>query len=101
MTDPESLYRLTGAPASSSPVLVVALEGWVDAGFAGSAAMTVLMDATDPQPYAVFDSEELLDQRARRPKLKIVEGINEDLDWPQIILSVGVDRLSSGIALLA
>ena len=35
MTDPESLYRLTGAPASSSPVLVVALEGWVDAGFAG------------------------------------------------------------------
>ena len=59
------------------------------------------MDATDPQPYAVFDSEELLDQRARRPKLKIVDGINEDLDWPQVILSVGVDRLGSGIALLA
>jgi hypothetical protein len=82
-------------------VLVVALEGWVDAGFAGSTALTSLMDAVDPQPYALFDSEELLDQRARRPKLKIVDGINEDLDWPQVILSVGADRLGSGIAVLA
>jgi hypothetical protein len=82
-------------------VLVVALEGWVDAGFAGATALTSLMDAIDPQPYALFDSEELLDQRARRPKLKIVDGINEDLDWPQVILSVGADRLGSGIAVLA
>ena len=28
------LYELTGEPAPSSPVLVVALEGWVDAGLA-------------------------------------------------------------------
>jgi len=101
MVDPSSLYRLTGLPAPSSPVLVVALDGWVDAGFAGASALTSLMDAIDPQPYAVFDSEELLDQRARRPKLKIVDGINEDLDWPQVILSVGADRLGSGIAVLA
>jgi len=102
MVDPSSLYRLTGLAAPpSSPVLVVALEGWVDAGFAGSTALTSLMDAVDPQPYALFDSEELLDQRARRPKLKIVDGINEDLDWPQVILSVGADRLGSGIAVLA
>jgi len=49
----------------------------------------------------VFDSEELLDQRARRPKLKIVDGINEELDWPHVTLSVGTDRLGSGIAMLA
>src|ERR1019366_9363584 len=101
MVDPSSLYRLTGLPAPPSPVLVVALEGWVDAGFAGATALTSLMDAIDPQPYAMFDSEELLDERARRPKLKIVDGINEDLDWPQVILSVGADRLGSGIAVLA
>jgi hypothetical protein len=101
MVDPSSLYRLTGLAAPSSPVLVVALDGWVDAGFAGATAMTSLMDAIDPQPYALFDSEELLDQRARRPKLKIVDGINEDLDWPQVILSVGADRLGSGLAVLA
>ena len=51
--------------------------------------------------YAVFDSEELLDQRARRPQLRIVDGINHELDWPQVTLRVGADRLGSGIAMLA
>jgi hypothetical protein len=82
-------------------VLVVALDGWVDAGLAGATAMTSLLEAVETRPYAVFDSEELLDQRARRPKLKIVDGINEELDWPQVTLSVGADRLGSGVAMLA
>jgi len=101
MTVPSSLYRLTGEAAPPSPVLVVALEGWVDAGLAGATAMASLFDAIESWPYAVFDSEELLDQRARRPKLKISDGINEGLDWPQVVLNVGADRLGSGIAMLA
>ena len=79
----------------------MALDGWVDAGLAGSTAMTSLLEAVETRPYAVFDSEELLDQRARRPQLKIVDGINEELDWPQVVLRVGADRLGSGIAMLA
>jgi len=101
MTVPSSLYLLTGEPAPPSPVLVVALDGWVDAGLAGATAMTSLLEAVETRSYAVFDSEELLDQRARRPKLKIVDGINEELDWPHVTLSVGTDRLGSGIAMLA
>ena len=101
MSVPSPLYRLTGESAPSSPVLVVALDGWVDAGLAGTTAMTSLLEAVETRPYAVFDSEELLDQRARRPQLKIVDGINEELDWPQVILHVGADRLGSGIAMLA
>jgi len=100
MTVPSSLYWLTGETAPSSPVLVVALEGWVDAGLAASTAMTSLLESVETRPYAIFDSEELLDQRARRPQLKIVDGINEELDWPQVILRVGADRLGSGMALL-
>ena len=101
MTVPSSLYRLTGEPAPPSPVLVVALDGWVDAGLAGGTAMASLLEAVETWPYAVFDSEELLDQRARRPKLKIADGINEGLEWPRVILSVGADRLGSGIAMRA
>ena len=101
MTVPSSLYRLTGEPAPPSPVLVVALDGWVDVGLAGGTAMASLLEAVETWPYAVFDSEELLDQRARRPKLKIADGINEGLEWPRVILSVGADRLGSGIAMLA
>jgi len=100
MTDPSSLYWLTGELAPPSPVLVVALEGWVDAGLAAATALATILEEIDTTPYAVFDSDELLDQRARRPKLKIVDGINEELEWPQAILRVGKDPLGSGIAVL-
>jgi hypothetical protein len=82
-------------------VLVVALEGWVDAGLAAATAMTSLLEAVETRPYAVFDSEELLDQRSRRPKLNVADGIIEGLEWPQVVLGVGADRLGSGIAILA
>ena len=36
MNEPMQLYRLTDEAAPPSPVLVVALEGWVDAGLAGA-----------------------------------------------------------------
>ena len=101
MTEPTPLYKLTDALAPPSPVLVVALEGWVDAGLAGESAMTTLLEAIDTRVYAVFDSEELLDQRARRPKLKVVDGINEDLDWPELMVRVGTDPVGAGIALLS
>jgi hypothetical protein len=101
MTEPTPLYKLTDALAPPSPVLIVALEGWVDAGLAGESAMTTLLEAIDTRIYAVFDSEELLDQRARRPKLKVVDGINEDLDWPELMVRVGTDRVGAGIALLS
>ena len=45
MTPPSSLYHLTGEEAPASPVLVVALDGWVDAGLAGATAMTSLLEA--------------------------------------------------------
>jgi predicted ATP-grasp superfamily ATP-dependent carboligase len=101
MSVPSPLYQLLGAEAPSSPVLVVALDGWVDAGLAGSTAMASLLEAVETRSYAVFDSEELLDQRARRPQLRIVDGINHELEWPQVTLRVGADRLGSGIAMLA
>jgi predicted ATP-grasp superfamily ATP-dependent carboligase len=100
MTAPSPLYRLIGETAPPAPVLVVALEGWVDAGLAGATAITSLLEEIDTRPYAMFDSEELLDQRARRPKLRIVDGINELLDWPEVCLRVGTDRVGAGIAVL-
>lgn len=100
MSAPGQLYRVIGTEAPPTPVLVVALEGWIDAGLAASTAMTTLVESHDLRRYAVFDSEELLDQRARRPHLKIVDGISTDITWPEIELLVGTDRLGSGIALL-
>jgi hypothetical protein len=100
MTNAAPLYTLTGETAPPSPVLVVALDGWVDSGMAGGTAMTALMEATETRPYALFDGEDLIDQRARRPTLRIKDGMNEEVVWPEISIRVGEDRLGSGIALL-
>jgi hypothetical protein len=95
------LYRLTGEAAPDSPVLVVALDGWVDAGMAGSTALTGLLESIETRTYAVFDSEELIDQRARRPRLLVANGMNEGVTWPEATIKVGVDRLGSGVAVLS
>ena len=51
-------------------MLVVALDGWVDAGMAASdRGDGARSRRIETQPYAVFDAEELIDQRARRPRL--------------------------------
>ncbi len=94
------LYALTGEPAPPTPVLVVALDGWVDSGMAGGTAMTALLEANATRPYAVFDGEELIDQRARRPTLRIRDGMNSEIEWPQLMIRVGEDKLGSGIAML-
>jgi predicted ATP-grasp superfamily ATP-dependent carboligase len=49
---------------------------------------------------AVFDGDALIDQRARRPVLRIVNGVNEGLTWPEIQLRVGHDAAGKGVALL-
>lgn len=98
---PAPLYSLTGEPSPPTPVLVVCLDGWVDAGMAGATALTGLLEGIDMTTYAIFDSEQLIDQRARRPRLRVADGRNEGVTWPETVVNVGVDRLGSGIAVLS
>lgn len=94
------LYQLTGDPAPPNPVIVAALEGWVDAGLAARTAVSALVETIEFQPYALFDDEELIDLRARRPQLRIVDGVFESLSYAQPVMQVGTDSLGSGIILL-
>jgi len=76
----------------SDPVLVVALDGWVDAGLGASTAIAELLGASPTQVVATFDTEPLIDQRARRPIARLVDGITTELTWPAIRLLAGTDR---------
>src|SRR5690606_5965786 len=67
-----ALYRLDDVPDLVGPVLVAALEGWVDAGSAGTTAARQLAD--DGQVVVTFDSDAIYDYRARRPTLDIMDG---------------------------
>jgi hypothetical protein len=79
-------YQLHEQPVLDSPVMLVALEGWIDAGFAAVNAMATVLAGLDTEPVASFDADELLDHRARRPVLHLVDGVNTSLSWPGIEL---------------
>lgn len=101
MSDDHPLFRLTGEAAPPEPVLVVVLDGWIDAGLAGTTALGALSESIELVPYAVFDGEELIDQRSRRPRLEIDDGVLAGLSWPEPVVRVGRDRLGSGLAVLS
>ncbi len=82
------------------PVLVVALEGWIDAGMAAATAMAGMLAEIPTETLATFDTGDLLDQRARRPTAVIVDGVMEALSWPEIELRVGEDLDGNSIAFL-
>ena len=83
------------------PVLVVQLEGWIDAGTASSGAMNALLNTFDTTLVASFHVDHLLDQRARRPFLKVSDGVSTGLSWPKIELKWARDHEGRDILLLS
>lgn len=76
-----ALYELHQHPDLDSPVLVVALEGWIDAGGAAARAAESIVGQCETTHVATFDADALLDFRARRPVLHLVDGVNTGLTW--------------------
>lgn len=74
--------RLTDFPELRSPVLVVAFEGWNDAGDAASTTAHHLIDRWDGTKFADIDPEEFFDFTAMRPTVEIVDGTERELHWP-------------------
>jgi len=81
-------------------VLVVSLEGWVDAGLGADSAISALLSASPTELVATFDGETLIDQRARRPVVHIARGVNEGLTWPVIQIRAGSDLAGSDVCYL-
>jgi len=80
-----ALYRLDEDPGFSGPVMVSALEGWVDAGSAGTTAAGQL--AEDGTVIATFDADAIYDYRVRRPTLEITDGRPMSLEWPELTVT--------------
>lgn len=79
-----TLLRLVGTEPLAAPVVVAALDGWVDAG--SGATLAAALVAEDGRPCATFDVDRIYDYRARRPTLGIVDGVPRDLAWPELRL---------------
>ena len=69
--------------------MVMTLEGWIDAGLGAAAAVAALLGSVATELLSSFDADALLDHRARRPVMRIVDGVNSGLMWPEIQLRYG------------
>jgi hypothetical protein len=77
------MYRVTNEPgALRAPVLVMAFDGWIDAGGAATAAAARI--ASGGEIVATFETDALLDYRARRPILDVVDGEAKELTWQSL-----------------
>jgi hypothetical protein len=95
-----SLYELLERPDLDAPVLVQVLEGWIDAGLGAASAMEHLLESTESFVVASFDTDSLLDHRARRPTMHLVDGVTGPLSWPTVELRAGTDRAGRDLLLL-
>jgi proteasome assembly chaperone (PAC2) family protein len=91
---PDSLteiFAVHGEPELNRAVLVIALEGWVDAGLGATTAIASLLGQGETSAVVTFNGEHFLDQRARRPVAHIINGVTTELTWPQTVVRHGQD----------
>ena len=88
-------------PQLDRPVLVLGLDGWVDAGYAGATAVNALLESVPHAVLATFDSDALLDQRSRRPLLRISHGTHGGLTWPELRLLYTTETDGRSLLVLA
>lgn len=94
------LVELHHHPELDDPVLVVALEGWIDAGLGAANAASALLTGADAETVATFDADRLLDHRARRPIMHLVNGLITRLSWPATELRAGTDAAGRDLLML-
>lgn len=66
-------------------LLVVAFEGWNDAGEAATGVVTTLKNLLDLAPIAETDAERYFDYQFNRPAVEADEDGNRRIIWPSII----------------
>jgi hypothetical protein len=85
------LYEIHESPDLADPVLVLALDGYIDAGFASANAVGTMLEGSGYITVATFDTDALLDYRSRRPTVHLANGVTTGLTWPTIELRAAAD----------
>ncbi len=74
-------------PALESPVMLVAFEGWSDAGDAASSTVRYLGEQYQARPFATIDPEEFFDFSTTRPRVEFDDDRRRQIAWPDTVLS--------------
>ncbi len=82
----EYLFEFIELKELHRPVLILALDGWIDSSGIARSVKESLLSKAQSQTIVKFDTDKLLDHRARRPILNLNNGVVENLEWPSIEL---------------
>lgn len=74
-------------PFRGGSILLVAFEGWNDAGEAASGAIGAVRDQLDLVPRLEIEPEDYFDYQFNRPSISTDDDGNRVLEWPSITLS--------------
>jgi len=86
--------------ASDGPVLVIALDGFLDAGSAAALAAAHLAGSDPGRVVASFEVDEFYDYRARRPPMSFSEDHYSDYEAPRLVARSMADAHGSSYVLL-
>ncbi|MDA2989449.1 MAG: PAC2 family protein [Actinomycetota bacterium] len=84
----------------SLPTLVHAFQGFVDAGAGVRLAAAHLRDTCETELIATFDPDELIDYRARRPRMTFSSDHFTSVDNPKLALTRVIDESGRDFLLL-
>lgn len=71
------------APSLRSPILLLAFEGWFDAGRCATASVRWIADRTSSEHLADIDPEEFFDFQERRPEVRFDDDGQRVITWPE------------------
>jgi hypothetical protein len=84
----------------NGPVMIPALEGFLDAGNAAALATQQLLSQSSGRIVASFDIDEFYDYRARRPPMTFAEDKYGGYDAPRLVVRLNHDNLGAPYLLL-
>jgi predicted ATP-grasp superfamily ATP-dependent carboligase len=88
-------------PELRRPIVVVAFEGWNDAGDAATLAVGYLAQTWGAERFATIDPEEFYDFTTTRPQVKLVDGATRSVEWPEVeLLSAAVPGAERDVILV-
>lgn len=83
----EFIHWTADRPELENPIMILAFEGWNDAGDAASTAARHIRDRFGGEVFASIDPEEFYDFTASRPRVRL-DGDVREIEWPENTFSV-------------
>jgi proteasome assembly chaperone (PAC2) family protein len=100
--DPQGLFDIRDElPELDRPVLVQALDGFVDAGGATRLAREQILSENSSEVIVTFDVDQLFDYRARRPEMIFATDHWESFNSPQLAVHSVQDAAGNRFLLLS